>query len=167
LIGYENRALADRDFNDDTKDAGEMGAGHTVTALYEVVLAKGARAERAKSDVDPLRYQSGRALTGAAASDELMTVKVRYKPPTGSTSTLSSVRVTDAGHALANASQDFRWAAAVASFGMVLRGSHHKGDASLEQVLELAAGAVGRDRHGDRRELVELVRLARSMGIGS
>jgi Ca-activated chloride channel family protein len=154
LIGYENRALAAEDFNDDRKDAGELGAGHSVTALYEVVLA-GADDPEAGSRVDPLRYQRR-----AAAGDEadLLTVKLRYKEPQGETSRLVERRVRDAGRGLEASSADFRFAAAVAGFGMLLRGSEHAGDASADGVLALARGAAGRDPHGYRAEFLELVR---------
>src|SRR5688500_17801809 len=123
LIGYENRVLAKEDFNDDTKDAGEIGAGHTVTALYEVVPA-GADAAGARPQVDELKYQKPAAAAPAAprdavaanASGELLTVKLRYKEPNGQTSKLLEFPVTDAGAAYARASADYKFAAAVAAF---------------------------------------------------
>jgi Ca-activated chloride channel family protein len=164
LIGYENRVLADRDFNDDKKDAGDVGAGHSVTALYEIELA-GAY-EEGRPEVDPLKYQSDRGLTGAAGSTELMTVKIRHKAPDGATSRLTSYAVRDGDARLDDASDDFRWATAVAGFGMLLRNSEHKGSASLDLVLRLARSAVGRDAHGDRGEFIELVDRARRLGVG-
>jgi Ca-activated chloride channel family protein len=164
LIGYENRLLADRDFNDDRKDAGEVGAGHTVTALYEIELA-GAKA-KAPREVDPLRYQSARAPTAAAAGPELLTLKVRYKQPDGDRSALLTRAVVDAGGRLEQSSDDFRWAAAVAGFGMLLRGSEQRGDVSLQLVRSLATSALGLDEHGDRRELLELIDRASAMGLG-
>jgi Ca-activated chloride channel family protein len=157
LIGYENRHLADRDFNDDTKDAGEIGAGHSVTALYEVVPVG---VPIPTSDVDALKYQTPRAPSAAAATGELMTVKLRYKPPTGSKSQLVSVPVQDHRTPLARTTDDFRFSAAVAAFGMLLRDSEHRGDASYEMVRGLARGAQGHDPFGYRREFVGLVSKA-------
>ena len=157
LIGYENRLLRARDFNDDTKDAGEIGAGHTVTALYEVV-PRGAKTG-GKSAVDPLRYQKP-ALSAAAGSDELLTLKLRYKAPTGSTSRLLSAPLRDHQHGLARASTALRFSSAVAAFGMLLRDSKHKGQASFELVQRLARGARGADKHGYRAEFLKLVRKA-------
>ena len=162
LIGYENRKLAHTDFNDDTKDAGEIGAGHSVTAIYEVVPA----GRGASPKVDELKYQDEGALTAAAGSGELMTVKVRYKEPTGSKSKLLSFPVTDSDTELADTSRDFRFSAAVASFGMLLRGSEHKGDADFEMARKLASGALGKDPHGRRAEFVELIGKAESLSSG-
>jgi Ca-activated chloride channel family protein len=153
LIGYENRALAPEDFNDDRRDAGELGAGHSVTALYEVVLA-GADDARAGPLVDPLRYQHRRG----AHDEELLTVKLRYKRPQGDDSRLVQRHVRDEGRGLDAATADFRFAAAVAGFGMLLRGSEHAGAATPDAMLELARGATGADPHGYRAELVGLVR---------
>ena len=163
LIGYENRALADRDFNDDKKDAGDVGAGHCVTALYELTLARDAG--DGAPEVDPLRYQTDRAPSAVAGTDELMTVKVRYKAPNGDSSRLSRYAVRDTDARLDATSDDFRWSTAVAGFGMLLRDSAHKGNASMDLVLRLARSAVGRDAHGDRRELLDLVERARRLGI--
>ncbi|HEY0017362.1 MAG TPA: VWA domain-containing protein [Longimicrobium sp.] len=156
LIGYENRVMAAEDFNDDRKDAGELGAGHTVTVLYEVVPAGGSREGRR---VDPLRYQDRRG----GASGELMTVKLRYKQPEGGESRLLEHTVRDSHRPLDAASNDLRFAAAVAQWGMLLRGSEHAGQASYERVLRLARGAVGRDAHGDRAEFVRLVQSSRRL----
>jgi Ca-activated chloride channel family protein len=164
LIGYVNRMLAARDFADDRKDAGEIGAGHTVTALYEVVLAPDAAGIR--REVGPLKYQSDRHLTDAAHSDELMTLSIRYKKPDGQRSRLLSRPVFDRGLQLDESSDDFRFSAAVAGFGMLLRDSHHRGNASVEQVRALARGALGADPHGDRRELLELIDAANRLGVG-
>src|SRR5439155_21504102 len=116
LIGYENRMLRDQDFNDDHKDAGDLGAGHTVTALYEIVPV-GQPVPTAK--VDKLKYQTLRVPTNASA--EMMTVKIRYKAPLGATSKLITRTVDDATVTLAKTSCDFRWAVAVAGYGMMLR----------------------------------------------
>ncbi|MCZ6598490.1 MAG: VWA domain-containing protein [Planctomycetota bacterium] len=157
LIGYENRVLAHRDFNDDTKDAGEIGAGHTVTALYEVVPA-GVPVD--VPGVDPLKYQTPAGISAAAMSGELLTVKLRYKQPEGDTSRLIEVPVRDEGGSWAESSVDLQWASAVAAFGMVLRDSPYKGDLSLELALELAFGAAGPDPFGYRAEFLRLVEQA-------
>ncbi len=162
LIGYENRRLAARDFNDDKKDAGEIGAGHTVTALYQVV-PQGKEIGEGQSEVDALKYQSRKTNAQAEQSDELMTVKLRYKQPDGEKSRKLVYTVRDADRAFAEASTDFRFAAAVASFGMLLRDSEHKGSASAEQVVRTARAARGRDAHGYRSEFVKLASMYRDM----
>jgi len=156
LIGYENRRLADQDFNDDKKDAGEVGAGHAVTALYEVVPAG---VPVPAPEVDKLKYTTPPVAT-AAASGELMTVKVRYKPPTGTTSQLFSQPIGNSTAALAQTSVDFRWAAAVAGYGMLLHESPERGSLTWLQVKAIAAGALGADKDGYRKEMLELVDLA-------
>ena len=173
LIGYENRVLAAEDFNDDKKDAGEIGAGHTVTALYEVVPVG---VEEPAPPVDGLKYQTSgqpqasspgsndeKEESGKAKGDgnELLTLKIRYKQPDGDVSTKLEFPLEDDGQDLAAASGDFRWAAAVAEFAMLLRESRHVGDATLDDVLELARGAVGDDPQGYRAELLDLVRKAK------
>ncbi|MCH9681327.1 MAG: VWA domain-containing protein [Deltaproteobacteria bacterium] len=160
LVGYENRALAHRDFNDDTKDAGEIGAGHTVTALYEIVpMGRGVAPQ-----VDPLKYQQVEgSLSAAAGSGEVMTVKLRYKQPRGSKSKLLSVPVADTDGSVADASADFRLSAAVAELGLLLRASKWRGDASWEQAYALAQGAQGRDPNGRRAELLSLIRQAAAL----
>ncbi|MBZ5710851.1 vWA domain-containing protein [Nannocystis pusilla] len=156
LIGYENRMLAHDEFNDDRKDAGEIGAGHTVTALYEV-LPPGA--EGALPDVDPLRYQQPRAVS-AAGSAELMHVKLRYKLPEADDSLLLTMPVADPGTALDAASDDLRFAAAVAMFGMKLRNSEHARGVSYTQIRGLAEAALGPDLKGYRRGMLALLGLA-------
>jgi len=156
LLGYENRLLRAEDFNDDRKDAGDIGAGHTVTALYEVVPASATNKTRLPG-VDPLRYQTTRELSGEARSGELLTLKLRYKMPLGQRSRLLSTPVMDRGQALSRSSENFRFSAAVAAFGMLLRRSAHRADASFGLVRELAQGAKGRDPHGYRGEFLELV----------
>ncbi len=158
LIGYENRVLRAEDFNDDEKDAGEIGAGHTVTALYEIVPS-GAPSDDARS-VDPLRYQRPLEATERASTDELLTVKLRYKDPDGETSRLLERPVRDEGTSYSSATPDFKFAAAVASFGMILRDSPHKGEATLESVLALAREGLGPDRNGYRAEFLELATKA-------
>ena len=160
LIGYENRVLAKEDFNDDKKDAGEIGAGHTVTALYEVVPAGTDAAEKLSPQVDALKYQKPleREPTG---SGELLTLKLRYKEPEGETSKLLEFPVTDGGASYAKASGDYKFAAAVSAFGMILRDSPHKGSATLPGVTELAAEGLGKDENGYRAEFIGLVEKAR------
>jgi len=158
LIGYENRRLRDQDFVDDTKDAGDIGAGHCVTALYEIVPV-GVSSSAGRTD--PLRYQQPRALSEAAAGDELLTVKLRYKLPDGAASRLISLPLVDPGPR--TASENLRLAAAVAGFGMLLRDSEHKGSLDFDQALALAQSARGADPDGYRAELVRLVRLAQAL----
>ena len=158
LIGYENRMLAAEDFNDDSKDAGDLGAGHTVTALYEVIPTGVASATPVRG-LDDLRYQST-DIRSQAASPELMFVKLRYKDPDGRRSRLLTHTVIDG---TTMPSSDFTFAASVAAFGMVLRDSRYCGGADLEQVLRWARGSVGADEQGYRREFVELVREAQRL----
>jgi Ca-activated chloride channel family protein len=160
LIGYENRLLRDQDFNDDTKDAGEIGAGHTVTALYEVVPF-GQKFEN--PGIDPLKYQQSVKPSEMANSNEMMTVKLRYKEPTQDQSKLLNVSLADAKGNLDAASQNFKFASAVAAFGMLLRDSKYKADASYNQVLELARASTGNDPQGYRSEFIQLVETARTL----
>lgn len=154
LIGYENRMLKAEDFNDDKKDAGELGAGHTVTALYEIIPV-GVKSEFIK-DVDPLKYQQleNTILTGG---DELLTVKFRYKKPNGAKSQLITKVLQDKGIELEHSSENFRWSAAVASFGMILRDSEFKGNATYADVLRMAESAIGSDKEGYRKEFISMV----------
>jgi Ca-activated chloride channel family protein len=160
LIGYENRRLESRDFNDDTKDAGEIGAGHTVTALYEIVPAGSPVDVPA---VDELRYSRVAPTEASLESGELLTVKVRYKEPTSHTSRLVRLAVVDEGLSLASASPDFRFAAAVAAFGMQLTGSEHLGEFGGERIAELAESGARTDRDGHRTEFLSLVRKANEL----
>ena len=155
LIGYENRLLADEDFDDDTKDAGELGAGHTVTALYEVVPV-GAETATTARDRSDLKYQDNTLTETAHASGDLMTVKLRYKAPDGDTSRLIE-RVVKHEASDVQAFDNFYFSAAVAEFGMILRDSEHKGSATLDHVLALARDAQGYDREGYRAEFIRLV----------
>lgn len=157
LIGYENRILAHRDFNDDRKDAGEIGAGHTVTALYEVVPVG---VPIAVPGVDPLKYQAPQRPTPGAVTDELLTVKLRYKQPDGDVSQLMSVAVRDRAGAL---TPNLGFAAAVAEFGMLLRRSEHAGQATWDQARDLARRYRGSDPDGYRAEFVRLVDLAAAL----
>jgi len=215
LIGYENRILAKEDFNDDKKDAGEIGAGHCVTALYEIVPVGAGDAggdnrdaeikmleekiqairnfmQRARLTqegyqqklkeiadleaqiaelkkavaipaVDPLKYQKPNATTDAAKSGELLTLKLRYKAPDEDKSKLLEFPVKDRGAKLADASPDFRFASAVAQFGMLLRESPHKGNATFASVIETAQESKGDDASGYRAEFIELVKKAQAL----
>ena len=162
LIGYENRLLADRDFNDDTKDAGEIGAGAGVTALYEIVTDESEL--KSLSTTDKLKYQQTKAPATATNSSEWLNVKIRYKEPQGTVSQLMENPVNDKGTALANTSDNFKFSAAVASFGMLLRDSKFKGDFDLDKVIALAKASKGKDDEGYRAEFIRLAQTAKSMG---
>ena len=155
LVGYENRVLRAEDFADDRKDAGEIGAGHTVTALYEVVPAglplDGPGAPRSSTSSRP---RSARR----RPPSELLTVKLRYKDPEGSESRLLATTV--AGEAGRAPRSGLRFASAVAAFGMLLRESEHRGRADWPMVLELASEARGRDAEGYRAEFLDLAQKA-------
>jgi Ca-activated chloride channel family protein len=174
LLGYENRVLAAKDFNDDKKDAGEIGAGHSVTALYELVPV-GAKEAAVVVEGEPLKYQKAAAsgkrelpddapLTNAATSGELLTLKLRYKQPDGVESRLIEFPLKERGGKFNAASKDLQFASAVASFGMILRGSEHKGSGNLAAVAEIASGSLGEDKSGYRAEFVDLVRRAQALG---
>lgn len=158
LIGYENRMLAREDFNNDKVDAGEIGAGHRVTALYEVVpVGK-------SGHVDPLRYGQKPAASDARASSELAFVRLRYKKPDADKSELLEYPIAKTSVAtLERLSPDFRFAASVAAFGQLLRGGKYVGNFGYGDVEQLARGAVGEDTEGYRREFVSLVKLADSL----
>lgn len=167
LIGYENRLLATQDFNDDMKDAGEIGAGHSVTFLYEVVptnlpVGEIAALNRAQPN---LRYQRimSNALTEVAESGELLALKLRYKLPDEQQSRLLEFPVMDSGKRFGEASSEFRFAASVAAFGLLLRGSQYNQGLTFSAVEEFAAGAADKDPQGRRGEFVDLVRRARSL----
>lgn len=155
LIGYENRLLADRDFNNDRKDAGEVGAGHSVTALYEIIPAG-----NGSPGVDRLKYQPPEDATDRGFRNELMTVKCRYKRPTDLTSERFEHVVANNPIPLRSSSDDFRLAAAAAEFGMLLRESEYRSDASYQQAYELARSALGDDPEGIRSEFARLVQSA-------
>ena len=147
-----------QDFNDDTKDAGEVGAGHHVTALYELVPPG---REGDIPAVDPLEFQKERA-SSSEGRDESLVVKLRYKRPAGDESRLIKVGLIDGGaDAVSQASDDLQFAAAVAGFGMLLRDSPYKGSLTYDAVLELASSAARRDPQGYRREFLTLVRKCR------
>jgi secreted protein with Ig-like and vWFA domain len=181
LIGYEKRALANRDFNDDKKDAGEIGAGHTVTALYELEPAGTRESDRGSILADDrageasqepgLKYQQPRVpqqnLTPQAASGELMTLKIRYKEPDQNASKLLEFAAKDDGRRFGEATPDFRFAASVASFGMMLRSSPYRGNLTYPAVQEFASGALANDPNGYRAEFLDLVRGAEKLSGGS
>ena len=158
LLGYENRMLKKEDFADDTKDAGELGAGHTVTALYEVIPFG---SDEQIPGSDDLKYQQIRISPEAFKSREIMTIRLRYKEPDGDRSELIEQALLDRPVPLDQASPDFKFSAAVAAFGMLLRDSQFKGDASFDSVLELARKGKGTDFHGYRAEFIQLVEKAR------
>lgn len=154
LVGYENRVLAAEDFKDDTKDAGEIGAGHTVTALYELVPAD-------VKSVDELRYQPDTVKIvppAGTVGEELFNLKLRYKAPASDTSALLEFPYNKGSQAFEGMSGDFKFATAVAGFGMLLRDSEHKGTVDVNRVLRWAEAGRGRDEGGYRNEFVELVK---------
>lgn len=161
LIGYENRLLNKEDFNNDQKDAGDLGSGHTVTALYEIIPA-GVESKFIEP-VDPLKYQS--KPIAVAGSNEIMTIKFRYKKPDGDVSKLLQHPVIDENPRLANTSSNFRFAAAVASFGLLLRNSEFKQQASFDQAWQLAKGALENDEEGYRSEFLKLLKNAQSLAV--
>lgn len=153
LIGYENRMLADEDFNNDKKDAGELGAGHTVTALYELIPAGSNEKVPAAGT---LKYQKSEVVP----SDDLMTVKLRYKEPTGDSSHLISRSVKATDLQSETPSENIQFASAVAEFGLLLRDSEHQGDASFPAVIRRAKAAKGVDEEGYRAEFIRLAEKA-------
>ena len=159
LIGYETRLLNREDFNNDKVDAGDIGAGHTVTALYEITPVGGEGRL-----VDDLRYQSEPAKPGTGSAEEYAFMKIRYKLPDSNTSTLITAPVTRASEtaSVAQASRDDRFAASVAAFGQVLSGGRYTGNFSYDDVVALAQSAKGEDQFGYRAEFINLVRLAKS-----
>jgi secreted protein with Ig-like and vWFA domain len=179
LIGYENRALKKEDFNNDKVDAGEIGAGHTVTALYEIVPV-GAPVADSSPEVDALKYQPVAApdseagsegelaqddfsRNGGASSRELLTLKIRFKEPTVDVSRKIEIPAIDTGEAFETASKDFKFAAAVASLGMILRESVYKGTSDYDHVISWAEAGKGDDVDGRRGEFIELVKKARTL----
>jgi len=169
LIGYEKRLLRKEDFNNDKVDAGEIGAGHTGTALYEIVPAGAGASDPAAGvpPVDPLKYQSPNPATTVAtdpkASSETVTVKLRHKKPDGDVSELTERSFTDNGSKFENAAPDLKFAAAVAEFGMLLRDSQYKGKGTFGAVIEWALEGKGRDMAGYRAGFIEMARKAQSL----
>lgn len=161
LIGYENRLLAKEDFNNDKIDAGEIGAGHTVTALYEIIPA--GQTVQGSPSVDPLKYQQPEQKV-VTASNETLTVKVRYKAPAGEKSSLIEIPLAASEIPSADkASEDFRFAAAVAAFGMKLRGSPHVGEIQWAEIQDIARGALGKDPGSYRAEFLTLIEKAKTI----
>ena len=174
LIGYENRLLAAADFDNDRKDAGEIGAGHTVTAIYEIVTWN--QADAASVSSMALKYQTNTApkksespvktvteLTDAAASGELLTLAMRHKQPDSNTSKGIEFTIANQAKRFDQASQDFRFSASVAAYGMLLRRSEHAGNATAAMVEDIAAGSMGTDAQGYRAEFIDLVRKAKTL----
>jgi len=159
LIGYENRILQHEDFNNDKKDAGDLGSGHTVTALYEIIPV-GVDSEFFK--IDELKYQQTKVTPSAGETAELLTIKLRYKTPQGETSKLITHPLIDRSIPLASTSANFRWSASVAAFGMQLRESEYIGRFSYEQVIQMAEGAKGEDKEGYR---IEFINMVKSFGL--
>ena len=177
LLGYENRKLETKDFDDDTKDAGEIGAGHTVTAIYQIEPAKTVAAavslpagmkyqvdSPAKPAADQVAVDGDDAgkdgLSKAALSGDLATIALRYKQPAASESERLEVSIKNEPKRFNEASADFRFAAGVAGFGMYLRNSEHKGSINAEQLLRIASESVGKDESGYRSEFIDLIRKA-------
>jgi Ca-activated chloride channel family protein len=163
LIGYENRILNKEDFNDDTKDAGELGSGHTVTALYEIIPAG---SDESVKDVDPLKYQTVQLTDTATQSQDLLTVKLRYKKPDEDKSILMEKPVKYKLIPDTQLSENFRFSAAVAEYGLLLKDSEYKGTADWKQVIELARSSQGKDKEGYRKEFMTLAELARDLSAG-
>ncbi|MBS1496005.1 MAG: von Willebrand factor type A domain-containing protein [Bacteroidetes bacterium] len=161
LIGYENRMLNKEDFNNDKKDAGELGSGHTVTALYEIIPT-GVESEFLKN-VDPLKYQQTNKIATSDFNDEMLTVKFRYKNPGNEKSELIVHPLADRNIALNNTSDNFRFATAVSGFAMLLRNSEYKGNCSFESVMALAKSAIGTDAEGYRKEFIGLLQKAEGL----
>jgi Ca-activated chloride channel family protein len=159
LIGYENRMLKSEDFNNDKKDAGELGSGHTVTALYEIIPA-GVDSEFFK--IDDLKYQRSRIEKSAENSKELMTIKLRYKKPDADVSQLIVHPLVDSNIDLAKTTENFRWSASVAAFGMLLRESEYVKDFNYDEVVQMAQGSRGEDVEGYR---IEFINMVKSFGV--
>lgn len=157
LVGYENRKLRDEDFNDDRKDAGELGSGHTVTALYEIIAHGNGTGSEFIGDIDELKYQNREISQETDFNGELMTLKLRYKQPQGTRSQLITKVVGSEPVSLSATSDNFRWSAAVASFGMLLRDSEFKGQSTYALVEKWAREAQGPDPQGYRAEFIKLV----------
>ena len=170
LIGYESRILAKEDFNNDKKDAGELGSGHTVTALYEIIPV-GVKADELQS-VDSLRYQRPHANSLLFANEEMMMVKFRYKRPSDTTSIL--IQHPHMAEGISNGNPrihilpgNLEWASAVAEFGMLMRDSKFKGTATIQNVLALAKSAKGKDDEGYRAEFIKLIEAYQLMDKAS
>jgi len=157
LIGYVNRRLKNEDFNNDKKDAGEMGAGHTVTAFYELIPAG---SDEELPGVDKLKYQKDKTASSASASDELVTIKLRYKAPKEDKSRLMVHPVVDKGVPWRQTSANFRFASSVVEFGLMLRDSPFKAKATWESLIARAKGAKGKDAEGYRAAFIQMAERA-------
>ena len=165
LIGYVNRQLEDADFNDDKKDAGELGSGHTVTALYEIIPPGSVENI---NNIDDLKYQKVEQIEeGGELNNEVMTIKFRYKNPKAAKSILITNVLYDEQTSFQNCSDNLRFAASVASFGMLLRNSEFKGEGSLEKVIDIAQRAKGIDEEGYRAEFIRLVEITQLLELES
>jgi Ca-activated chloride channel homolog len=163
LIGYENRILNDEDFNDDRKDAGEMGSGHMVTALYEIVPAGN---EDVRPLIDPLRYQKSEPVYEEKLSgSEYLNIKIRYKKPDGTTSMLLEKPVKGGVKEIGYSSTNLRFASSVAEFGMILRNSEFKGNATLDAAINLASASRGEDEDGYRAEFIRMMKTVRDLKL--
>lgn len=158
LIGYENRIMNNEDFNDDKKDAGELGAGHTVTALYEIIPAD---SDEKIPGIDDLKYQNTNPNDFAQNTNEIMTVKLRYKQPNENTSKLLETTISDDNFvSLDNAGDNFMFAAAISQFGMLLRNSEFKGTSTFENTIEFAKKSAGTDKNGYRKDFIRMAEAA-------
>ncbi len=156
LIGYENRVMPNEDFNNDLKDAGELGAGHSVTALYEIIPVG---SSQNVASIDPLKYQTTK-LSNEALGDEIVSVKFRYKPLKSDKSVLITTPIKDQNQQIENTSENFQFSAAVAGFGLILRNSAYKGTANYKEILALAKKSKGNDANGYRSEFIKLIETA-------
>jgi Ca-activated chloride channel family protein len=160
LIGYENRMLRNEDFNDDKKDAGDIGSGHRVTAMYEIIPA-GVNATI--PEVDKLKYQETKISDSSMNSKEIMTVKFRYKDPKSTTSKLIVKSIEDKHIKTEDTSDDFRFSAAVAGLGLLMRDSEFKGSITAEDIVDMAKNAKGEDTEGYRKEFIKLAQVYQSL----
>lgn len=163
LIGYENRRLNDEDFNNDKKDAGELGSGHSVTALYEVIPVG---VDSNFKPLDDLKYRQKKKIELSGNESDLMTVKLRYKKPDEDKSIYLDTVVKNDVTKIGKTSNNFRWSAAVAGFGMLLRDSDYSNDLNFGEVIRLAKAAKGKDEEGYRAELIKLIEMAELLGEG-
>ena len=160
LVGYENRLLNAEDFNDDKKDAGEIGAGHTVTALYEIIPVGASDAGKWVKQIDPLKYQKSNLSSIDNIVDEWVTLKLRYKQPEGDKSQLMVFPIKGKVKSFVNASTDFKFAASVAGFGMLLRNSDYKGTITYSEAQSMARDNRGADGDGFKAEMARLIHTA-------
>ncbi len=163
LIGFENRLLNAEDFNDDKKDAGEIGAGHTVTALYEIIPTGAEDAEKWMKKTDRLKYQAPTLKIATTHNEEWLNLKLRYKKPDGNSSILIEIPVMGKINPFENAADDFRFAASVAGFGMMLRNSEYKGSLTYSKVISMALKAKGNDNDGYKAEMIRLAKTAENL----